>query len=738
MRRSEIIALVSAAALGVGALAFGRFVASGVEETLTLQTRDSLSVLGYPEVSVDVDGMVVEVTGRIRTDRDRDLVVATLESIQGVSSVVDNMVLVEPLVELKPSSLFIQKDGQGVTLSGDAPNAAARDLLAARADLASDGANFVNLMTANDRRASEAWVAASEAAIDAVTALRAGQASVERGVVRVVGAAPDANAKDRISARLQAQIDPTFSLTMEISAPPPLLSPYVFSARKTETRGLEVARCAAPDTALRAVILGELRSRGVRPNDDAAAVELCTIATGAPNEFWVDAVARGIAALDPLIEGEVRIVDDRVSIDGFLGEGGDVAAATAAATANWPSAYTVETFLENELPIVEPFTLTAVKRADEVRLTGHALNRERADAWAALLGAENELALGRGAPPGWEDAVDVVIEALAELPSGAATLSGTDITLAAPGDERDRALLQDRLAAAVPPGVVLRVSEAHVPSPPEGAPDEPAASRTLDKASYSFVAAKSDDGAVAISGVVGDEAAGGAVRVWALAKLGGGAMEAEFIVGDGDPPLGWDRALIAGVDALSLLQNGEVSAEPGAVYLRGAAETDEQIAAATALLEEKTPEEFTRFVEIALAPQEEDEEGPKPIPPLRPAACVAMLNRTVAETPVKFQVGKEVIAPASYPTVNRLVEILKSCPEARIEIGGHTDSVGSDELNLVLSEQRARSVLVNMEHKGGDSSRLEATGYGESRPIADNATTEGQAKNRRIEFRLIE
>ena len=72
-----------------------------------------------------------------------------------------------------------------------------------------------------------------------------------------------------------------------------------------------------------------------------------------------------------------------------------------------------------------------------------------------------------------------------------------------------------------------------------------------------------------------------------------------------------------------------------------------------------------------------------------------------------------------------------------IEIGGHTDDVGSDIQNLELSESRAQAVRTHLIDAGVPSNRIEAKGYGESRPREKNSTAEGRAKNRRTEFKVI-
>lgn len=82
--------------------------------------------------------------------------------------------------------------------------------------------------------------------------------------------------------------------------------------------------------------------------------------------------------------------------------------------------------------------------------------------------------------------------------------------------------------------------------------------------------------------------------------------------------------------------------------------------------------------------------------------------------------------------------MLRSNPDRKVEIGGHTDNVGSEEANRVLSENRSKSVVDYLISKGIDASRLTWKGYGESVPVADNESDEGRAKNRRTEFKVVE
>ena len=101
---------------------------------------------------------------------------------------------------------------------------------------------------------------------------------------------------------------------------------------------------------------------------------------------------------------------------------------------------------------------------------------------------------------------------------------------------------------------------------------------------------------------------------------------------------------------------------------------------------------------------------------------------------LSFPVGKSTIEPQNFSLLTKVQEAINMFPECAITIEGHTDSHGSDEKNMILSQERANAVsqyiLANM---GLDASRMNAVGYGESKPIASNETKEGRAKNRRID-----
>jgi len=114
------------------------------------------------------------------------------------------------------------------------------------------------------------------------------------------------------------------------------------------------------------------------------------------------------------------------------------------------------------------------------------------------------------------------------------------------------------------------------------------------------------------------------------------------------------------------------------------------------------------------------------------------VGKKVVLNNILFETGKSILTTASFVELDRLLNILQDEPLMRIEISGHTDITGSLALNNKLSEDRARAVVEYLVQKGTDRSRLEFKGFGPSQPIADNATSAGRAKNRRVEFKILE
>jgi OOP family OmpA-OmpF porin len=125
-------------------------------------------------------------------------------------------------------------------------------------------------------------------------------------------------------------------------------------------------------------------------------------------------------------------------------------------------------------------------------------------------------------------------------------------------------------------------------------------------------------------------------------------------------------------------------------------------------------------------------------PLAKPVVYVTEEDKRVVKDAInnlEFDLGKATIRPKSFPSLDRVANLLTE-KNFSLKLAGHTDNTGSDALNLSLSKDRAEAIKAYLVSKGANASRIEATGYGESQPIATNKTAAGRQQNRRVEFTL--
>jgi len=101
---------------------------------------------------------------------------------------------------------------------------------------------------------------------------------------------------------------------------------------------------------------------------------------------------------------------------------------------------------------------------------------------------------------------------------------------------------------------------------------------------------------------------------------------------------------------------------------------------------------------------------------------------------IHFETAKATILPDSESVLAEVAKMLQQNPDVKVSVEGHTDNVGSAAANQTLSEKRAQAVVAWLSSHGIEGSRLQAKGWGASKPVEDNATEEGRAKNRRVEL----
>ncbi len=145
------------------------------------------------------------------------------------------------------------------------------------------------------------------------------------------------------------------------------------------------------------------------------------------------------------------------------------------------------------------------------------------------------------------------------------------------------------------------------------------------------------------------------------------------------------------------------------------------------------------FCVAALAACSKKKPPPPPPQPVAvpPPPAPRMAFITISDR-IQFETGNAVLLPTSLPILNQVVKVMTDNPQILlVQIEGHTDNVGDEKENLLLSQQRAESVRAYLLSQGIAADRLRAMGFGERIPVVGNDTEVGRLQNRRVEFRII-
>ncbi|MGB7431906.1 MAG: OmpA family protein, partial [Ahrensia sp.] len=193
----------------------------------------------------------------------------------------------------------------------------------------------------------------------------------------------------------------------------------------------------------------------------------------------------------------------------------------------------------------------------------------------------------------------------------------------------------------------------------------------------------------------------------------------------------FEAASSVGLNAINRLQDARAEIRANALRVTGMAATEAAKEAIERNVENGVPPGFTSVAEITVLPMPEANV-------VAPDQCQIELNNLLQSGQIRFETNEAIISETSFGLLDQLAFTAQTCPDTTIEVGGHTDSDGSADYNQRLSESRATAVVDYLTASGVSADRLDAKGFGEDQPIADNTTEEGKAQNRRIEFTVIQ
>ncbi len=469
-----------------------------------------------------------------------------------------------------------------------------------------------------------------------------------------------------------------------------------------------------------------LKSEAEPLSPDAGVSDMLETADYPAPEGWDAAFDYGIAALRLLPRSKVSVAAGRVVITAIADSASEQRRLEGELARSRPEGVSVTIDITAPRPVLTPFTLRFVLDEQGARFDACSADTDRARdrilAAAAQAGMQGKTTciVGLGVPsPSWAEAAGAGIAAVRELGAATITFSDADVSLIAadtvPQADFDRVL--GELQTALPEVFSLNATLERKSTAAAAGPAE-------------FTALLSSEGRVELRGRVTDALLRDAATSFAKARFGADNVYNATRLDDGLPD-GWPVRVLAGLESLGELVSGKLVVRDDLVTVEGITGSQTARGRISQVLSDKLGQGERFRVSVVY---DEDLDPLAALP--TPQECADQVRAVVSQRKITFPPGSAEIDRPTGATMDALATILTECPDLTMEIAGYTDSQGSEEGNRALSQARAEAVLLALQGRGTDVADMDAKGYGEVDPIADNGTEAGREANRRIEFVL--
>lgn len=474
-----------------------------------------------------------------------------------------------------------------------------------------------------------------------------------------------------------------------------------------------------PDEAAQTALTGAAQSLG-----QAGVSSMLETASYPPPAEWQPAFDFALAALKMLPRSKISVSSDGVAVTAIAASDAEKRRFEADLAAIKPAAPPVTVTISAPRPVLTPFTLRFVMDGNGARFDACSADTERARdrilsaAYSAGMVGRPGCIIGLGVPtPRWAEAVEAGVNAVVTLKGGTITYSDADVTLTAleGTSQADFDLVVGELQSALPAVFSLDADLPKKPDAPAAGPAE-------------FTADLAETGKVELRGRLSDETERSIVDAFAKAHFGVKSVHVATRL-DPELPDGWPVRVLAGLEALGELHHGKLVVRSDTVEVTGVTGSQGARGKISQILSGKLGQGQTFKVDVSYD-KELDPLAAQPTP----AECLADVQQLLKYKKIAFEPGSADIDSTAIGLVSSIADVLSQCPAMELEIGGHTDAQGSEDGNRALSQARAEAVMVALQGRRVDVSKMKAVGYGETRPISENETELGREANRRIEF----
>lgn len=723
-----------------------------IEADLHQRAQSALRAAGLQWAVTAFDGRDGLITGQATSDEGPGRALNVVRDVWGVR-VSDQRTRLLPKVD--PYTWSAGLRGDRLKLAGYIPSEEVRTTVIGLAKAAFPNRSIDDrLRLARGVPEQNLWLSGIGFGMKQLSALRTGTVSLSGTGLRIEGEAEDLPSYKSVKGALKNKLPSGVTLIAE-KVTPPAVSPYVWTARRQGNQ-VQLGGYVA-DESLREQIFAHAKK--IFPRN--AIVDRMETGAGAPG--GLAAVAR--AALDQLArldEGEVKLIDKKVRI---TGRAPDKASADAAAKGLRTAAEGYEfsdaiTFPKPAPAPVSPYVIKIEFTAGSVTLRGYVPSEEARGQLIAAARSRfpntdirDELKLASGEPALWLKCAQAGLSKLSDLDSGGFTITDNKLDLVGrTRDETVAANISGELRTTANRACEVSADVTY------DAPPEP---------NLTWRVAHKDPNTVVIEGDVLD-ARTRAALVQAATRYFPNAQIQDRMTIRNAASVKWPVAAELGMKLLAMLRSGEVVLSRQDLLIRGEAKDTAVQTGVRDQLARGVPKGYTGRDDITVrsdamiwaeqeAKRKAQEEAAKAEAAKQAEAkrkaedearakadrmkrreeadsCRRMLREVATKGVIRFDWASANLDAASKPTLDKLAEVARACPKAKIEIEGHTDAEGTPERNKSLSERRAKAVYDYLAKAGVGADRLTAVGYGETRPIAPNDTPANRAKNRRIEF----
>ena len=690
------------------------FRSDSIEADLTGKAREALAA-AHPWAGVSMDGRDLTLTGMAPEPAAQEEALELAASAYDVRVARDASTLIP---EQKPYRLSGEKTADGITLTGFVPNDAIRQSVIQTVSAAMPGIAVTDRMELA-RGAPAGLEELAGFGVGQFPRFSTGTFEITDTAVSVKGQALTPEDYEAALEGVSAPVPAGGSLASADILPAAVEGDYTWSATLTGPDLL--LEGYAPDAETRAGI--EAKAKELNPN--ATVINRLRIASGAPDNFGA-LTDFALAQLPRFSAGKASLANTALSVEGTSLGSAEFDAANAALAGELPEGMSVAAQAIEPPLVAGTYVFGAERNANVIRLTGFAPDPATRAEIVAAAEANNpgatvidQMRIAKGVPDGvdWLAATGQATKALSDFTKGSASINGNVYSVqgeTADNDAFGRA--QAMVAGPMAGGLTMGTSDIGLPvaSP------------------FTWLAARAGDGAVTLSGYVPGEAVKTGNVDQAGLKFGSVPITDEQQLAAG-APRGFEAAVSVGLQSISRLEDSSAAISGTDLVVKGVALSEDARDDIALKVKNGLPPGWAGTSEITVKPAPEAD----PAQELTAVSCQQELSELLAANTVLFETAKAVIREDSFGLLDQISYTARACGDARIEVSGHTDSDGSDASNQTLSEARARAVVDYMTAAGVEAERLTAVGYGESRPVADNGTAEGKAKNRRIELRVI-